>query len=262
MKVLVTGGAGFIGSHTVDRLIADGHQVRILDCLKKPVHLKGMPPWINPEAEFILGDVQIKADLVKALEGVDAVYHLAAYQDYLPDLSTFFHTNAVSTAMIYEIIVEKNLDIKKVIVASSQFVQGEGQYHCPTCNTDTSPLMRVESDLINRDWEHRCKTCDTHIDWTWTTEEHVAPPNAYALSKHSQEQQAITFGERYGFRRWHCGIPLSRVHDSLFIMPTAVPVESSALIIISLKRQPSMRMAIRVAISSIFMMWLMRICWL
>ncbi|HAZ95198.1 MAG TPA: epimerase, partial [Porticoccaceae bacterium] len=78
---------------TVDRLIADGHQVRILDCLKKPVHFKGMPPWINPEAEFILGDVQIKADLEKALEGVDAVYHLAAYQDYLPDLSTFFHTN-------------------------------------------------------------------------------------------------------------------------------------------------------------------------
>ena len=198
MKVLVTGGAGFIGSHTVDRLIADGHQVRILDCLKKPVHLKGMPPWINPEAEFILGDVQIKADLVKALEGVDAVYHLAAYQDYLPDLSTFFHTNAVSTAMIYEIIVEKKLDIKKVIVASSQFVQGEGRYHCPICNTDTSPLMRVESDLIHRDWEHRCKNCDTPIDWTWTTEEHVAPPNAYALSKHSQEQQAITFGERYG----------------------------------------------------------------
>jgi len=198
MKVLVTGGAGFIGSHTVDKLIELGHQVRILDCLQKPVHLKGMPPWINKEAEFILGDVRSKSDLQKAMQGVDAIYHLAAYQDYLPDLSNFIHTNAVSTALIYEIIVEQKLAIEKVIVASSQFVQGEGKYYCSSCRARFSPLMRAEKNLINRDWEHSCPTCEISLNWSWTDEEHIAPPNAYALSKHSQEQQAITFGERYG----------------------------------------------------------------
>ncbi len=198
MKVLVTGGAGFIGSHTVDKLIELGHEVRILDCLKKPVHLKGMPPWINQQAEFVLGDVRNKDDLQSAMQGVDAIYHLAAYQDYLPDLSNFFATNAVSTALIYEIIVEQNLDIQKVIVASSQFVQGEGKYRCSNCQAKNSPLMRVEKDLIKRSWEHRCSSCQTPLSWEWTDENHIAPPNAYALSKHSQEQQAIAFGERYG----------------------------------------------------------------
>lgn len=197
MKVLVTGGAGFIGSHTVDKLIEQGHEVRILDCLKKPVHLKGMPPWINKDAEFVLGDVRSKDDLQKAMQGVDAIYHLAAYQDYLPDLSNFFATNAVSTALIYEIILEQKLDIQKVIVASSQFVQGEGRYGCSNCGTKVTPLMRAEKNLINRSWEHRCPNCETPLSWEWTAENHTAPPNAYALSKHSQEQQAITFGERY-----------------------------------------------------------------
>src|SRR4030065_1578064 len=126
--VLVTGGAGFIGSHTVDRLLDKGYKVRILDNLQKPVHLKGKPDYINKNAEFILGDVRDKAALEEAMNGVDAIYHLAAYQDYLPDFSTYFHVNSVSTALIYEIIIEKNLDVKKVIVASSQAVLGEGLY--------------------------------------------------------------------------------------------------------------------------------------
>lgn len=128
MRALVTGGAGFIGSHTVDALIERGLQVRILDNLQKPVHLKGVPKYINSKAEFVLGDVRDKDDIYKALKDVDYIFHFAAYQDYLIDFSTFFHVNSVGTALIYEIIVEKKLPIKKVIVASSQFVQGEGIY--------------------------------------------------------------------------------------------------------------------------------------
>ena len=128
MKALVTGGAGFIGSHTVDALIEKGLEVRILDNLQKPVHLKGKPSYLNPKAEFIVGDVRDKETVRKCLKDVDIIYHLAAYQDYLPDFSTFFHVNSVGTALIYEIIVEERLPIKKVVVASSQFVNGEGIY--------------------------------------------------------------------------------------------------------------------------------------
>ena len=133
MRVLVTGGAGFIGSHTVDALLEKGHEVRILDNLQKPVHLKGKPAWVPADAEFVLGDVRDKEMWVRCLEGVDAVYHFAAYQDYLPDFSTFFHVNAVGTALLYEVAVEKRLKLDKVVVASSQFVQGEGLYRCLSC---------------------------------------------------------------------------------------------------------------------------------
>jgi len=126
--VLVTGGAGFIGSHTVDRLLKLGYEVRILDNLQKPVHLKGKPEYLPAEAEFIHGDVRDRETVDNALKGVDYIFHLAAYQDYLPDFSTFFHTNSVGTALIYEIAVAKKLPIKKIIVASSQFVNGEGIY--------------------------------------------------------------------------------------------------------------------------------------
>ena len=134
MKVLVTGGAGFIGSHTVDALLEKGHGVRILDNLQKPGHLKGMPAWVPREAEFVLGDVRDKAMWERCLDGVDAVYHFAAYQDYLPDFSTFFYVNAVGTALLYEVAVEKKVELSKVVVASSQFVQGEGLYQCQSAD--------------------------------------------------------------------------------------------------------------------------------
>jgi len=197
MKILVTGGAGFIGSHTVDALLELGHEVRILDNLQKPVHLKGKPPWLQPEAEFILGDVRNKADWEKALQGVNAVFHFAAYQDYLPDFSTFFHVNAVGTALLYEVAVEKKMDLAKVVIASSQFVQGEGLYLCKCCEKISGPSMRPESQLIRGEWEHICPDCGSALQWQWTPESYTLPPNAYAMAKQSQEIQAITFGRRY-----------------------------------------------------------------
>lgn len=197
MKVLVTGGAGFIGSHTVDALVEKGHDVRILDNLQKPVHLKGRPPWIPKEAEFMLGDVRDKTAWERALQGVDVVYHLAAYQDYLPDFSTFFHVNAVGTALLYETAVECKTELTKVVVGSSQFVQGEGIYVCPACAYRTGPPMREDCDLKKGIWEHSCPSCDEPMDWQWTSETHASPPNAYAMAKYSQEIQAITFGRRY-----------------------------------------------------------------
>ena len=198
MNILVTGGAGFIGSHTVDALLERGHKVRILDNLQKPVHLKGMPAWVPHDAEFVLGDVRNKADWEKCLQGIDAIYHLAAYQDYLPDFSTFMHVNAVSTALMYEVIQERGLDIAKIVVASSQFVQGEGLYRCSSCSQVIGVSMRSEQQLAKGIWEQLCPDCEATLEWQWTDETYTSPPNAYAMSKQSQEIQAMTFGKRYG----------------------------------------------------------------
>ena len=126
MKVLVTGGAGFIGSWTVDLLLEKGYQVRILDSLQPRVHPHGKPDWVPDEAEFIKGDVANREEMVNALEGMDYVIHLAAYQDYMPDFSSFIHTNAESSALLFELIVSnpKRYPVQKIVFASSQSVGG------------------------------------------------------------------------------------------------------------------------------------------
>jgi len=193
--VLVTGGAGFIGSHTVDELLRLGYNVRILDNLQKPVHLKGKPDYIAKEAEFVLGDVRDKETLRKALIGADYVFHFAAYQDYLPDFSTFFHVNSVGTALIYELAVEQNLSIKKIIVASSQFVSGEGIYRSKN-GKYYYPKRRSNEQLEKGIWNFPDENGEP-LDWQWTPETYASPPNQYAISKYSQELMALNFGERY-----------------------------------------------------------------
>ncbi|MFC1798222.1 NAD-dependent epimerase/dehydratase family protein [Thermodesulfobacteriota bacterium] len=203
MNILITGGAGFIGSHTADALIHKGHKVRILDNLQKTVHPEGKPSHVNPEAEFFCEDVRNKDAWRQCLKGIDTVYHLAAYQDYLTDFSTFFHTNAVSTALLYEVIVEEHLQeqIQKVVVAASQAVMGEGRYRCPACCTTKNdfiyPGIRLEEQLAKGDWDHYCPKCRQPLEWVPSDERVVNPCNQYALSKHSQEQIAIQLGNRY-----------------------------------------------------------------
>ncbi len=203
MKILITGGAGFIGSHTTDALIRRGHHVRILDVLQKTVHPKGKPAYLHPKAEFILGDVCDKKTLQGALDGMDAVYHFAAYQDYLPDFSTYFYVNSVSTALLYEIIVEQGWSdrIHKVIVAASQAVMGEGRYFCPACHPEgdrlTYPSIRLEAQLSKGAWEHACPVCHENLQWLPSDESVVTPCNQYAISKYTQEQIAIQLGKRY-----------------------------------------------------------------
>jgi dTDP-L-rhamnose 4-epimerase len=129
-RVLVTGGAGFIGSHTVDALLTRGYDVRVLDLLIPPVHDGTVPAYLSRDAEFVRGDVRDPAAMRAALRDVQIVYHLAAYQDYLPDFSTFFTTNAAGTALLYELIVAEHRQVEQVVVASSQAVYGEGRYTC------------------------------------------------------------------------------------------------------------------------------------
>lgn len=198
MKILVTGGAGFIGSHTVDALLARGYSVRVLDNLTPPVHVDGQwPAFLPAEVEKVVGDVRDRAAWESALAGIDAVIHLAAYQDYLPDFSKFFHVNCVGTALLYELIVEKNLPIRKVVVASSQASYGEGKYTCPEHGV-VYPGQRPEAQLKARDWEVKCPYCGGPIQWQVTPEDaQVNPANAYGMSKFTEEMLAINLGRRY-----------------------------------------------------------------
>ena len=155
MKILVTGGAGFIGSHTCDRLLSLGHEVIVLDALTPPVHQNGQPAYLSPEIDFYQGDTRNRDLVTNLLRRVDAVYHFAAYQDYLPDFSRFSDVNVVSTALIYEIIVAERLDLARVVVASSQSAMGEGLYWCPVDGEQT-PGMRPESALAASQWDIPC----------------------------------------------------------------------------------------------------------
>jgi dTDP-L-rhamnose 4-epimerase len=228
-RVLVTGGAGFIGSHTVDLLLERGYRIRILDNLQQRVHPSGTPAWIPREAEFIQGDVANPRDLVRALESVDAVFHLAAYQDYLPEFSQFIHTNAESAALLFELLVSdpKRFPVKKIVFASSQAVCGEGQYLCtggrdlnqtpyihrsirriqarPTQSTPVgtvhgvvSPTARPFEQLQRGDWEIKCPVCGVEMEPLLIDEATANPHTAYGISKLAVELLADRLGRRYG----------------------------------------------------------------
>ena len=197
MKILVTGGAGFIGSHTCDRLLTLGHDVVILDALTPPVHQSGQPANRVQGADFFWGDVRNRELLANLLRRVDAVYHFAAYQDYLPDFSRFSDVNVVSTALLYEIIVAERLDLARVVVASSQSAMGEGLYRCPA-DGEQLPDMRPESALAKGEWDISCPVCSGPLEMQPTPERVSNPQNAYGMSKLGEEMVAVNLGRRYG----------------------------------------------------------------
>ena len=210
MFVLVTGGAGFIGSHTVDLLLERGHRVRILDNLQAPVHQgKEWPDYVPAQAERLLGSVEDAATWKRALEDVDAVVHLAAYQDYLPNFSQFFRANAAGTALLYELLVaDAGLAkrIRKLVVATSQAVYGEGRYRCANaaCRSQAEsrgilfPGQRPLAQLERREWELRCPACGATLAPEPTREDDpLNPHNQYGISKLSQELICLKLGERY-----------------------------------------------------------------
>jgi len=197
VKILVTGGAGFIGSHTCDRLLALGHEVVVLDALNPPVHQGGQSANQVSGTDFFRGDTRNRDLLANLLRRVDAVYHFAAYQDYLPDFSRFSDVNVVSTALLYEIIVAERLDLARVVVASSQSAMGEGLYHCPV-DGEQLPGMRPESALATGRWDIPCPVCGGPLELQATPERVSNPQNAYGMSKLGEEMVAVNLGRRYG----------------------------------------------------------------
>jgi dTDP-L-rhamnose 4-epimerase len=197
-RALVTGGAGLIGSHVTDLLVCEGWKVRVLDNLEPNTHKRGKPDWINSKAEFIQGDMRDREMITAALDRIDIVFHQAAYGGYMPEISKYVHVNSLGTAQMLEVIREKNLPIKKIIVASSQAVYSEGAGICPKHGLVFPPVRPVEQ-LQKGDWEVRCPICGAITKSAPTPENApVGGETVYGLTKVDQEKLVLLWGKQVG----------------------------------------------------------------
>jgi dTDP-L-rhamnose 4-epimerase len=195
---LVTGGAGLIGSHLADLLVREGWKVRVLDNLEPQTHHRGRPAWINQNVEFIEGDLRDRGTITAALENVDIVFHQAAYGGYMPEIAKYVHVNSLGTAQMLEVIREKNLPIKKIVVASSQAVYSEGAGECPRHGL-VFPSVRPVEQLRKGDWQVHCPLC-VAITKTVSTPENapVGGETVYGLTKVDQEKLVLLWGKQMG----------------------------------------------------------------
>lgn len=244
---LVTGGAGFIGSHLVDALIHDGYAVKVLDNLSRPTHNGKLPPWFNKKAEFVKGDIRKKSDWEKALEGVRFIFHLAGYMDTHPDLNTYFTANVAGTALMYEVIVEKKLPVEKIIAASSQSVYGEGKYWCHEYGQVVYPDTRPLAELEKKGWEIKCPLDGCRMTPLPELENDLLKPvSPYGASKVGLEQVIFTLGKLYNipsvalrysivqgarqsFRHFYSGALRSFVVSALAGMPIPIHEDGKQL---------------------------------
>ena len=202
LTYLVTGGAGFIGSHLVDALVDRGHRVRVLDALVSQVHGENAAPaYLNSAAEFIQADICDRDVVAAALEGIDVVFHEAAevgVGQSMYEIERYVRANDLGTAVLLEAILERKSQIKKLVVASSMSIYGEGAYTCETCGP-VAPQLRPSSQLLERRWEVECPTCGKQLSPALTTEEKpLFPTSVYAVTKQDQEQFCLAVGRSYG----------------------------------------------------------------
>jgi dTDP-L-rhamnose 4-epimerase len=200
VRVLVTGGAGFIGSHLVDRLLAAGHEVRVLDSLDPQVH-DGPPDYLDPAAELVVGDVR-DADVVRrCLAGVERVYHLAAavgVGQSMYELVRYTSVNALGAAVLLEELIPLADRVEKVVVASSMSIYGEGLYRCPGEGREVAPQPRPDAQLAARRWEPCCDSCGAELEALPTPERKpVAPTSVYAIGKRDHEELFLVWGRAY-----------------------------------------------------------------
>jgi dTDP-L-rhamnose 4-epimerase len=201
-NILVTGGAGFIGSHLVDALVEKGHRVRILDSLVEQVHGNSVPEHLNKNAEFIRADICDADAVSKALDGIDVIYHEAAevgVGQSMYEIVRYVRANDLGTAVLLEEVVKRPKQIKKLMVASSMSIYGEGAYLCEACKTSVNPFLRSSAQLAAHDWEFTCEKCGGELTPAGTTEEKpLFPTSVYAVSKQDQEQYCLAVGRAYG----------------------------------------------------------------
>ncbi len=205
-RILVTGGAGFIGSHLVDTLIEEKEcNVIVFDSLEEQVHGKRTkaPSYLNEKAEFILGSVSDYNKLEELIKRSDIVFHLAAkvgVGQSMYQVKDYIENNILGTANLLDILANSEHDIKKLIVASSNTVYGEGKYSCDDCGI-VFPKLRTMDQLKTKEWELLCPKCGKKVEPLLSNETTPFDPSSiYAFSKQAQEQSSLLIGETYGIK--------------------------------------------------------------
>lgn len=199
MNILITGGSGFIGSRLSLALVARGHRVRVMDSLSPQIH--GADPERSPlyldirgKVDFLRGDVSSKADWERAIEGQDAIVHLAAETgtgQSMYEIDRYVEINVRGTAMMLDLLVNGKHRIKKVVVASSRAIYGEGKYRCAVHGA-VYPLPRKDADMGSGDFNVKCPSCGANVDCLPTDEESlIHPTSIYGMTKHEQERMTL-----------------------------------------------------------------------
>lgn len=196
-NILVTGGAGFIGSNVALKLLKKGYNVTVLDNLSKQIHgedpEKTSPLYLSvkDKVNFIKGSVTSREDWLKALEGQDAVIHLAAETgtgQSMYEIEKYVGTNIGGTALLLDILTNTKHHVKRVLVAESRAIYGEGKYHCPKCG-DVYPKDRRDEDMAKGDFECKCPKCGGEVELVATTEDSaIHPSSVYGIAKQVQGQ--------------------------------------------------------------------------
>ena len=200
--VLVTGGAGFIGSHLVDALLACGERVRVLDNLDPLAHPSGEAPAHLPaEVELLVSDLRDREAVDRALEGVDRVFHLGGVVgngESMVNVRRAVDANCGGTATLLEALLARRDRIQRLVVASSMVVYGEGAYECSEHGVVAPPVRSLEQ-LRRRDWEPRCPRCGRTLVPAPTSEERpLHPTSVYGITKRDQEELTLVLGAAYG----------------------------------------------------------------
>lgn len=201
-QILITGGAGFVGSHLADGLLNAGHTVRVLDCLTPQVHGNSIPDYLSRDVELVTGDVRDPDAIRKALANVDVVYHFAAavgVGQSMYEISRYMSINTQGTAELLQAMLDLRHTPEKLVVASSMSIYGEGSYVCAECGANANPPVRTTAQLRSGRWDMHCEICDGMLKPVPTKETKPGALNSvYALSKRDQEELCLIYGRTYG----------------------------------------------------------------